>query len=258
MLPAKALEHKSLEQLSHLKRAISTAEHFGEAGSRSFGIATIDAALGGGLAEGALHELAAATPFCFGATAGFALALAALARAPARETLWIATDFDLHETGVPYGPGLDQLGLAPERLLIVRVARPVDALFAMEEALKCRALATVVAELNSAPDLTATRRLALAARQGGGLGLLLRHKADGAPSTAATRWRVAPRPSAPDELGGLGLTSFALSLTRNRRGPCGDWTIAWNHHEHAFSALSFGVAAAARDRQDREPLWRAG
>src|SRR5689334_3622944 len=98
MLPAKSfgdkpLEHKSREQLSHLKRAISTAEHFGEAGSRPLGIAAVDAVLGGGFAEGALHELSAASPFCFGATAGFALALAARARQSAKETLWIATDF---------------------------------------------------------------------------------------------------------------------------------------------------------------------
>ena len=254
MLPAKPLE----QQLSRLKRAISSVEHFDEAASRPLGVTAIDTMLGGGLAGGALHELSAATALHVGATAGFALALAALARAPQRETLWITTDFGVLETGALYGPGLDQFGLATERLLMVRVPRPIDALFAMEEALKCRALATVVAELGTAPDLTATRRLSLAARTGGGLGLLLRHKADDAPSAAATRWRVASSPSAPDELGGLGPTTFALTLTRNRRGPCGDWTLAWDHHEHAFSALSLGVAAAARDRPDREPLWRAG
>jgi len=81
MLPANSLE----QQLSQLKRVISTAEHFGEAGSRSLGIPPIDATLGGGLAEGALHEFSPASPFCFGATAGFALALAALARAPRAE-----------------------------------------------------------------------------------------------------------------------------------------------------------------------------
>jgi len=254
MLPAKPLE----QQLRRLKGAIATAEQFGAAAARPLGIAAIDAALGGGLAGGALHELAAVAPFHCGATAGFALALAALSRETRKETLWIATDFGLTETGALYGPGLDQFGLASARLLIVRVARSVDALFAMEEALKCRALASVVAELDPAPDLTATRRLALAAREGGGLGLLLRPKADGAPSSAATRWQVAARPSAPDELGGLGRTAFALALTRNRRGPCGAWTLAWDHHEHAFSALSFGVAEAACDRPDRAPLERAG
>ena len=94
----------------------------------------------------------------------------------------------------------------------------------MEEALKCRALATVVAELTDDADLTATRRLSLAARDGGALGLLLRHKPSDAPSAARTRWQVAPAPSRPDEFGGLGRTAFSLSLTRNRRGPCGAWT----------------------------------
>ena len=93
------------------------------------------------------------------------------------------------ETGALYGPGLDQFGLDTERLLVARVARPVDALFAMEEALKCRALATVVAELSDDADLTATRRLSLAARDGGALGLLLRHKLSDAPSAAFTRWQ---------------------------------------------------------------------
>jgi protein ImuA len=254
MLPAETME----QHLSRLRRAISATETLSEtAPARPLGVAAIDTALGGGLACGALHELSAAS-LHLSAAAGFALTLAALAREDARETLWIATDFGCLETGTLYGPGLEQLGLSVERLLIARVARPIDALFAMEEALKCRALATVVAEFGAAPDLTATRRLSLAARDGGALGLMLRHKPDGAPCAAQTRWQVAAAPSQPDEFGGLGRTAFALSLTRNRRGLCGAWTLAWDHHAHAFSALSLGVDEAARDRPDREPLERAG
>ena len=250
MLPAKPME----QHLLRLRRAISAAETWSEtAAPRALGVAAVDAALGGGLACGTLHELSA-TPLHLGAAAGFALALAALAREQPKETLWIATDFLCLETGSLYGPGLDQFGLSVERLLIARVARPVDALFAMEEALKCRALATVVAEFADTPDLTATRRLSLAAREGGGIGLLLRHKASNAPSVARTRWQIAAAPSVPDEFGGLGRTAFTLSLTRNRRGPCGTWTLIWDHHEHAFSALSVGVDAAASDRPDRETL----
>jgi protein ImuA len=248
MLPVQPME----QHLSRLRRAIAAAETLPEeARSRPLGVAAVDATLGGGLPCAALHELSA-LPLHLGAAAGFALILAALARE--KEALWITTDFGSLETGALYGPGLDQLGLATERLLIARVTRPVDALFAMEEALKCRALATVVAELPEAPDLTATRRLSLAARDGGALGLVLCHKVAEAPSVARTRWRVAPAPSAPDELGGLGRTAFALSLTRNRRGPCGNFTLTWDHHEHAFAALSLGVAAAASDRPDRAAL----
>jgi protein ImuA len=251
MLPAEPME----QHLSRLRRAIAQTETFGDdAPARTFGVRAVDAALGGGLQGATLHEVSAAAPVHLGAAAGFALALAALAREPHKQTLWIATDFGNLETGALYGPGLDQFGLSTDRLLVVHVARPVDALFAMEEALKCRALATVVAEFADTPDLTATRRLALAAREGGGIALLLRHKSSDAPSVARTRWQIAAAPSVPDEFGGLGRTAFTLSLTRNRRGPCGNWTLTWDHHEHAFSALSVGVDAATSDRPDREIL----
>jgi protein ImuA len=258
MLPAEPME----QHLRRLRRVIAESEAQGLVETErhiALGPAAIDATLGGGLAGAALHEVSATRPLHFGAAAGFALALAARARGRSKQTLWIATDFSCLEAGALYGPGLDQFGLATEQLLIARVARPLDALFAMEEALRCRALASVVAEFNTdAGDLTATRRLLLAARDGGALGLLVRHKPTDAPSAAHTRWQVAAAPSEPDELGGLGPTAFALSLTRNRRGPCGRWTVAWDHHEHAFAALSRGVAAAARDRPDRAPLIHTG
>jgi protein ImuA len=247
MLPAEPME----QHLSRLRRTIATSEALvDETRSLALGIPEVDATLGGGLPCAALHELSAA-PLHLGAAAGFALALAALSPEKAKQTLWIATDFGMLETGALYGPGLDLLGLDTARLLVARVARPVDALFAMEEALRCRALSTVVAEINGEVDLTATRRLTLAAREGGALGLLLRHKPSCSPSTARTRWEVAACPSVPDELGGLGRTAFRLSLVRNRRGPCGAWTLTWNHHERVFAALSVGVAAAASDRPDQ-------
>jgi protein ImuA len=245
MLPAEPME----QHLSRLRRAIATSEALvDETRMLPLGVPEVDAALGGGLSCAALHELSAA-PVHLGAAAGFALALAA--RSPkAQHVLWIATDFGMLETGALYGPGLDLLGLDTERLLVARVARPVDALFAMEEALKCRALSTIVAEVNEV-DLTATRRLSLAAREGGALGLLLRHKPSCSPSAARTRWDVSGAPSVPDELGGLGRTAFRLSLLRNRRGPCGTWTLTWDHHERVFAALPVGVAAAAADRPDQ-------
>jgi protein ImuA len=252
MLPAEPME----QHLSRLRRAIAKSEALPEeVRPLELGVPGIDTALGGGLARAALHELSAA-PLHLGAAAGFALSLSALsARAEkTKQVLWIATDFGMLETGALYGPGLDLIGLDTERLLIAHVAKPVDALFAMEEALKCRALSTVVAEINGETDLTATRRLTLAAREGGALGLLLRHKPSLAPSAAHTRWQVSGALSRPDEFGGLGRTAFTLSLVRNRRGPCGTWTLAWDHHERVFAALSLGVAAAASDRPDRKTL----
>jgi protein ImuA len=239
---------------------------------RRVGLATpIDAVLGGGLACGVLHELAPAAPVHLAATSGFAAAVAARASGGRRQVLWIATDHAAAEGGAPYGPGLDLFGLASAHLLMLRVAKPVDVLFAMEEALRRRALACVIAELTSdgaAADLTATRRLALAAREGvsaqtSGFGLLIRHKTTAMPSAAATRWEIASALSEPDALarrsGGLGRARFDLSLRKNRRGPAGRWTIEWNHHERIFEqAVPVAVAAEAFDRPDRAPLVRAG
>jgi protein ImuA len=227
----------------------------------------LDAVLGGGLACGALHELAPIAPVHLGAASGFATALAARASQGQRSVLWIATDYAMAEGGGPYGPGLDLFGLPAAQLLVLRVPKPVDVLGAMEDALRCRALACVIAELTGeggAADLTATRRLTLAAREGvsavrSGFGLLIRHKLTGMPSAAATRWEIAAAPSQPDAYGGLGRARFDLSLRKNRRGPAGRWIIEWDHHERIFQqAVTVAVAAPAVDRPDRAPRVRAG
>ena len=229
--------------------------------------APIDGALGGGLACGALHELAPTAPLHLGTASGFGLALAARASGDRRQVLWVATDYAAGEGGGPYGSGLDLFGMASARLLVLRVPKPVDVLWAMEEALRCRALACVIAELTSdgaVADLTATRRLALAAREGmsaqnSGFGLLVRHKATTMPSAAATRWEITAAPSQPDAYGGLGRARFDLSLRKNRRGPSGRWIIEWDHHERIFQpAVSVAVAAPAFDRPDRAPRVQAG
>ena len=252
--------------LSRLRHAVAEIEGIDlsalETGGRllPLGAAPVDAALGGGLALGCLHELAPATPLHLGAAAGFAVMLAARA-ATRKHTLWIQPDFAGTEAGMLYGPGLAALGLPMQRLIVLRVARPADALWAMEEGLKSCMLSCVIAELTedgAAADLTATRRLALAARDGGGLGFLMRHRVSPEPSAAATRWDIAAAASTPDAFGGLGRAAFTLSLVKNRRGPLGRWTIEWDHHERSFSPLSLALAETPLHRPDRAALICAG
>jgi protein ImuA len=224
------------------------------------GLAPVDQALGGGLALGALHEVAPPLPIHRGAAFGSTLAPAARAVAEQRaELLWIETLHAAAETGRPYGLGLDAYGVPPDRVLVVRVRRQADLLWVLEEALGSRGIAVAIAEIADAEiDLTATRRLALAARQGGGLGLIVRHRAAPEPSAALTRWQIAAARSPPDRFGGLGPSCFDLTLAKNRHGPCGRWTVLWDHHDRAFQALSVGVAAASVDRPDRARLARVG
>ena len=167
------------------------------------------------------------------------------------------TDFARNEMGALYGPGLDLFGVSLPRLLMVTVPHAVDVLWAMEEALRSRVMA--VGEVpDDIDDMTATRRLSLTARYSGGFGLILRPHLSNA-SAATTRWEIAAAPGVRDRFGGLGRTAFAVSLTKNRRGPCGRWLLTWDHHACVFlPALSVGVAETAGDRSDRPPLTRAG
>ncbi len=257
------------DTLEGLRRTVAGIQGFEEIPqdrqSFSLGVPGLDGALGGGLKRAALHDLIPAAPLHLGAAMGFALAIAIRAsesagHRAAKPLLWLHTDFARLEAGALYGPGFERFGLPMERLIVLRVPHATDALWAMEEALRCSAVGTVITELtNDDADLTATRRLALAARDGGGIGLLLRHRSCLALSAAATRWEIAGAPGARDAYGGLGATAFSLHLVKNRRGACGRWNIGWDHHARTFiPAFSLGVAAATRDRPDRARFAHAG
>ena len=229
----------------------------GRASGKLLCLGAPDTALKGGLALEELHELAPAGSCHGGAALGFALALAALA--PARQAciVFVQQDFAALEGGELYGLGCDLFGLNLARLLVVRTASPRETLWAMEEALKTGGIAAVIGELaqsGKAADLTATRRLSLAAQKGGSLALLLRQRACPEPSAAATRWQVAAAPGAADRFGGLGRTAFRLSLTKNRRGPCGSWVLQWDRHGACFLALPLAMAAPSCDRSGDAPI----
>jgi len=134
----------------------------------------LDAMLGGGLARGRVHEVFGAGGE-EGAATGLALLWAQLAGGNA-PLLWLRSDGAARIGGLPYGPGLAALGLDPARLLLG--AMPDDAMLlrAAVDALRCPALGGLVMELRGrAPllDLTASRRLALAAEASGVTALLL-------------------------------------------------------------------------------------
>jgi protein ImuA len=216
-------------------------------GCQPLGIAAIDGALGGGLSRGALHEIAAAGEAHLAAAAGFALAVSARSArtSTVKSTVWIAEDMALAESGAPYGPGLESFGVMPEHLLTVAAERARDLLWAMEEALRCRAVSAVIGELRHGEiDSVAVRRLSLAAAESGALALLLRASPPHDASTAATRWIVGAAPN----------DSFAAQLTRNRRGPLGVWTLQWSDEDERFVLATPAqlVAAPAADRPHRK------
>lgn len=230
-------------------------------GHLPLGIASIDAALAGGIRRNALHEIRGAAAD-IGAATGFAAALLSLIPEK-RPILWILEASAGREGGLPYAPGLAQFGLDPARLILVRVRRPGEALWVFEEGLRCAGLAAAFAEIRGNPrklDLTASRRLALRAAESGVMGLFLRQSGSAAPGAALTRWHVTAQPSVPsrDFPAGLGNTAWRLALERNRSGVTGTFDLEWDHGTHRFllptrlPALSFARPASPSDRPDTQ------
>jgi len=190
----------------------------------------IDAALGGGLALGRLHEAFAADSADAGAATGFAVALASLA-ASEGPVVWLR-GAEAEARGRLHGPGLADLGLDPARLVLGVPATPLDLLRAAADVVRCGAIAVTVIELWGNPrqlDLTASRRLAVAAEASGVTALLLRIAAQPDPSAVQTRWRVAAAASLALEADAPGRPAFELNLVRQRGGPEGlRWPVEWN------------------------------
>ncbi len=214
----------------------------------AFGIPALDGRLEGGLLRAGLHEFRSARTTDGTALAGLA---AALCTGLSGAVLWVRVAGEEQETGRLYGPGLSALGLEPQRLVLVRARRVQDALWALEEGLRCRGLAAVIGEVAGHPrtlDLTASRRLAIRAREEGVMGLLLRPGSEPDASAALTRWAVRPAPSVAEEgfVEHVGPAAWRLDLERNRFGPVGRFEVEWDHGQHRFASLRRQALSVAR------------
>lgn len=243
-------------QLGALRQALVRLDPSVAAGRHgvfTLGAGPVDAALGGGLARGAVHEIYPGHAADIAAAVGFVMGLA-LRAAPKTPLLWVRHRRNEIETGALYAQGLAEIGAAVDQLVVVHVDDVADGLRASLEGLRCSGLGAVIFESWGASkhlDLTASRRFSLAAQESGTTGLLLRAMTEPEPSAAATRWQVEAARSS-DPLGLPGRATFSARLLRRRSGPSGwRWTLEWNHETLGFAqtqALFGAVAAPHHDR----------
>jgi len=160
---------------------------------------------------------------------GAALALAlALDGRDGRSVLWVQDREAVRLTGRPYRPGLPA-GLR-RRLIHVAARTPEDALFALEEGVRCRELAVVIGEIAGNPkalDFTASRRLTLAAERHAVPLVLVRLDAACDLSSARMRWQAAAAPSLPPRWNAQapGVPAWRAELFRARTYPPGEWIL---------------------------------
>lgn len=214
-----------------------------------------DAALKGGLALGAMHEVFASAGAQSAAATGFVLGLTRRVTEGKRFVLWIRQDFSARESGDLSMAGFAELGLDPCSVVVVRAPTAESVLRTAADGLACNALGAVVAEIwgeTRAFDLVASRKLTLAAGESGVTALMLRLGAAPQASTAETRWIVRTAHSPPVAAWqAWGWPSFDVELARNRHGPIGRWIMEWTSDEYLFrerTAHPQRLAAAPDDR----------
>jgi protein ImuA len=214
------------------------------------GLAELDAALGGSLGFGALHEIMPASPVDMPVASAFAFGL--LARLPRRgPVFWCMSNLTGNEHGAPYMPGLAAFGINPGRMISVQVRHPRDLAFVLEEAAKLPALAAIIAE-GAMPSFTASRRLALLLAASRVPLLFLADGKTAQGSAAETRVMVSPLAmpvSAFDSLS-PGPPAFHLTLARTRGGRPGlSFQTVFDHATLTFTPLSRTPSDSVSDRQ---------
>ena len=208
------------ERIAAIRAEVRAIEATGAGAAQNclpFGVAALDERLaGGGLLTAALHEITGAKPG-LSDDAAATLFLAGIAARMEGNVLWALGRRDL------FAPGLAQAGLTPDRLIYAECGRDEDVLAVMEEGLRHGGLAAVVGEIGRV-GMASTRRLQLAAEEGGTTALMLKRwrKAGedplGLPSAAVTRWRIACVPSEKLPAVGVGRPRWRIDLARQRGG----------------------------------------
>lgn len=221
------MESRPQAVIDRLRTCIRMIESGGQPsrGVLPFGIDALDVALPeGGLALGALHEIAGGSA---GAVDGAAAALftaGIVARSPG-PVLWCVTRPDL------FAPALGQAGLDPDRVIYAQAGDEKTVLACFEEGLRHGGLGGVVAEV-ARLSMTASRRLQLAAQKSGTIGIAIRRWRRtteaayfGQPTAAVTRWRISALPSTPLPVPGVGRARWFVELIRCRAGDCAEFVV---------------------------------
>jgi protein ImuA len=232
---------ESVDHLAMLKAELASIAGGGRllSGNRfATGHEALDGALGGGLMRGRVHELFSAEPGDAASATGFAAMLMLRLSGSRAPIFWLRTDEAERRGGRIHGPGLAELGGDPAALVLGQAPDAKTLLKSAGDAARCSGLGALVVECWGkcpALDLTASRRLALAAEQSGVTLFLLRLEAEPLPSAAETRWAVSAAPSRALEANAPGAPAFEIELLRRRAGPAGmRWRLEWNRDRLIF------------------------
>jgi protein ImuA len=175
--------------------------------------------------RGVIHELISNSSEDAACTSGFMAVILSKLMQQGGCCLWISTT----PRRSIFPPALKAFGIEPDRVLFMDTPKTKDTLWALEEALKCEALAAVVGELSEL-SFNDSRRMQLAVERSQVTGFMHRFRPKAFNAVACvTRWKItALQSSVSDLLPGLGFPKWKVQLLKVRGGNTGEWQIQWS------------------------------
>lgn len=141
--------------------------------------------------------------------------------------LWVSEDWRTsHINPVGFSRYLD-----PQKLLMAKTKSQAEVLAVAEEALRSGVVPLVVMELGKPLNLTAGRRLQLAARAGKSTGLCIISEGMGS-NAAETRWHCMPVFDPGDS------TLQRWQIIKNKSGTLAAWDVRWNAKARRITVVS--------------------
>ncbi len=172
--------------------------------------------------QGVVHEFISYERADAASTNGFITALAGKFLKEGGLCIWVSTEKNV------FPLGLSLFGLPPDRIVFVCPRNAREALWIIEEALKCESLTAVIAQIREL-GFTESRRLQLAVERSGVTGFIHRFQPFSENAVACTtRWRITPLPSQTEQgLPGIGHAHWQVELLKVKNGKPYSWQISW-------------------------------
>lgn len=216
---------EKLEIARQLQAKINTMQGLGKFSTETApaGLAPFAAAFPGNIfPTGAIHEFISYEQADAASTNGFITAITGKLIKNGGICLWIGKNRNA------FPAGLKHFGLEPDCVIFINAPYSKDALWIIEEALKCEALTAVISEVREL-SFTDSRRLQLAVEHSGVTGFIHRHCPRRENAVACTtRWKISSLPSlVQDTLPGVGHSSWNVQLLKVRNGRPHSWQVSW-------------------------------
>lgn len=137
--------------------------------------------------------------------------------------LWVSTRRTV------FAPALALFGVKPDQVIFVDASSNKEALWIVEEGLKCDTLTSVIGEVAEL-SFTESRRLQLAVESSRVTGFIHRYTRKPVSNIACvSRWRVRPIASSIGSgMPGVGMPSWKVELQKIRNGRPGAWIVNWS------------------------------